>query len=121
MVKKAAKNSEIFDLEFNEISLAPDKNNPKKVWLTGKSSEELRILQEDVEKNLGIFISSKKSFSPHITLGRIRAHKWDALETKPEIFEKFPLVIEANSIDVVASDFASHGPEYTVIESCPLS
>lgn len=120
-VREAAVKSDIFDLEFNQISLGPDKENPRMVWLNGKISEELRILQENTEKKLGIFVASKKSFSPHITLGKIRARKWKNLENKPEIFSKVTMVVSVESIEVMASDFIDDGPEYTVIESCPLS
>jgi RNA 2',3'-cyclic 3'-phosphodiesterase len=119
-VRSATAKAEVFDLEFTEIVLAPRKEDPRMIWLTGKVSEELRILQENVEKELKIFIASKKSFRPHITLGRIRNHKWNAQKEKPEIFAKFPLNLPINSVEIMASDFASDGPEYTIIESCPL-
>lgn len=120
-VREATKKSDIFDLEFNQISLGPTKENPRMVWLTGKISEELRILQENIEKSLGIFVRSKKSFSPHITLGKIRAHKWEMLENKPEISSEVTMIVPVDAVEVMASDFTGDGPEYTVIESCPLS
>jgi 2'-5' RNA ligase len=120
-VRSAAGKIDTFDLEFTEIVLAPAKENPRMVWLTGKKSEELRVLQENIEKALGTYVASKKSFRPHVTLGRIRVHKWQALAENPDIFLKFPLTVPAESVQVMASDFADDGPEYTVIESCPLS
>lgn len=119
-IRDATANAEVFDLEFTKIVLGPRKENPKMIWLAGKVSEELRILQENVEKELKIFITSKKSFRPHITLGRIRNHKWNAQKEKPEIFAKFPLILSVNSVEIVASDFAGDGLEYTIIESCHL-
>ena len=120
-VRRATMQTEVFDLEFTEIALAPTKENPKMIWLTGRASEKLRILQENVEKELGTFVVSKKSFRPHVTLGRIRNHKWNAQKEKPEIFAKFPLTLPVNSVEIMASDFAGDGPEHTIIESCPLS
>lgn len=120
-VRNVAEKSEIFDLGFTEIVPAPKKEDPKMVWLTGTTSEELRILQENIEKELGIFVASKKSFRPHITLGRIRNHKWNAQKERPEIFSKFPLSLSVSSVEIVASKFAGDGPEYTIVESFPLS
>ncbi|OGI16235.1 MAG: 2'-5' RNA ligase [Candidatus Moranbacteria bacterium RBG_19FT_COMBO_42_6] len=120
-VRNTVKNSEIFDLEFNEILLGPTAEKPQMVWLRGKISEELKIIQENIEKNLGIFVTSKKTFRPHITLGRIRKNKWEALKTTPKIFSKFSMIVPVESIEVMASDFSGDGPEYTIIESCPLS
>lgn len=119
-VSEAVKNVEMFDLEFETVELGPDTVNPKMIWLSGQADENLRILHEKIEKALGIFVSSKKSFRPHITLGRIRERKWEALEPKPEIFEKYNLIASVESVDIMASDFGDGGREYTTIQACPL-
>ena len=119
-VRSAVNDKEVFDLHFTEISLAPSKLEPRMVWLFGAASQELKDLYEQLEKNLGIFVSSKKTFRPHITLGRIRKHKWEAILNKPDVFAKFPLTVEVSSVDIMASDFGVDDQEYTVIESCPL-
>lgn len=118
--RKAVETEEIFDVEFDHIEIGPSEKDPGLIWLTGEPSAELKHLQESIEKELGIFVCGKKSFRPHITLGRIRKLRWEALPEKPRIFEKFPLVVPAESVAVMASDFAGGGPEYTIIESCPL-
>jgi len=76
---------------------------------------------EKIEKELGIFSSSKKEFRPHITLGKIRKNKWNELPEKPVINKDFPLLVTVESIDVMASDFEGDDMEYTVIESCGLN
>ncbi len=119
-VGEAAENVEIFDLEFEAIKLGPDAANPKIIWLSGRADENLKILHEKIEKALGIFASSKKSFRPHITLGRIRGRKWEALAPKPEIFEKYNLIVPVESADIMASKFECGGQKYTIIQSCPL-
>jgi len=119
-ISEAVKNTEMFDLEFETIELGPDAKNPKIVWLSGEASENLKILHEKIEKALGIFINSKKSFRPHITLGRIRGRKWEALSPKPEIFEKHNLIVSVESVDIMASDFGDGSREYMTIQVCPL-
>ncbi len=118
-VAETVKNYDIFDINFNEITLAPEKD-PRMVWLIGEPSDTLLKLYEEIEKGLGIFISPKKSFRPHITLGRIRKNKWEDLENAPEIKEKFALSLSIDDIDVMASHFEPSGGEYALIEKCPL-
>lgn len=119
-VREAVKDVEIFDLELEAIELGPDAENPKMIWLSGRADENLKSLHEKIERALGIFVSSKKSFRPHITLGKIRGRKWEALAPKPEIFEKYNLIVPVEAVDIMASDFSDGGREYTIIESCPL-
>jgi len=120
-VRAAVFNLEIFDIEFNRIELGPSETDPKTIWITGEANDDLRILQESIEKALGIYVTSKKTFRPHITLGRIRAHLWAELPEKPSINRDYPLIITVESADVMASEFENEGQEYTIIESCPLS
>lgn len=119
-VRGAVENVEIFDLEFETIGLGPDAKSPKIIWLSGRADENLRSLHEKIEKALGMYISSKKSFRPHITLGRIRGRKWEALAPKPEILENYNLIVSVESADIMASKFENKGQEYTIIKSCPL-
>lgn len=119
-VRKIAEAEEIFDIEFDSIAFGPTQEDPKMIWVTGEANKKLKSLVEKIEKELGIFFNSKKEFRPHITLGKIRKNKWEELVEKPEINEKFPLLVNAESVDVMASDFEDDNTEYTIIESCPL-
>ena len=118
--KEASAGMEIFDVAFDRIEIGPTSEKQQLIWLTGEPNENLLRLVEKLEKELGIFVSEKKSFRPHITLGRIRQRRWAALPEKPEISEKFPLTVAAETVDVMASEFKNDGQEYTVIDSCPL-
>jgi 2'-5' RNA ligase len=120
-VLKITPTEEIFDIEFDSIELGPTAVEPRMVWVTGQASEELKNLVEKIEKELGIFVSSKKEFRPHITLGKIRKNKWDELPEKPTIQKDFPLTVSVESVDVMASNFEGDGMEYTIIESCELN
>ncbi|PIP28389.1 MAG: RNA 2',3'-cyclic phosphodiesterase [Candidatus Moranbacteria bacterium CG23_combo_of_CG06-09_8_20_14_all_35_22] len=110
----------IFDIEFDQIELFPLKEEPKIIALTGKPSEELKNLVNNIEKGLGISNTPKKSFRAHITLGRIRKYKWEALESKPEILEKFPLNLSIESVEIISSELNENGSNYLTLESCPL-
>jgi RNA 2',3'-cyclic 3'-phosphodiesterase len=119
-VRSACENEDIFDVEFDSIEIAPSKELPQMIWLQGKSDENLLRIYEKLEKELGLYTAPKKSFRPHITLGRIRKFKWEVLDVRPEISEKFPLIVTADSIDVMSGNFELGENKYTILESCPL-
>ncbi len=119
-IRKFALKNNAFDIEFGQIELFPSVDEPRSVALTGEPSEELKNLINTLEDGLGISSAPKKSFRPHITLGRIRKNPWEALEEKPEISEKFSLHLGVEAVDIMASDFENDEQEYSVIESCPL-
>jgi len=120
-IELLCQNEEMFDVELNSIRLSPSSEDAKKVVLTGEHSEALKNLVEKIEKELGIFKGSKKEFRPNILLGKIRKKRWDELEEKPVIEKKFPLLVNVESVDVMASDFENDDGEYVIIESCPLN
>lgn len=119
-VAKITEETEIFDIEFDEINFGPTENDPKMIWVGGKNNENLRRLVEKIEKSLEIFSSAKKEFRPHITLGKIRQKKWQTLAKKPQIKANFSLLVTTESVDIMASDFEGDENEYALIESCQL-
>jgi len=140
-VKKAVSSKQLFDLHFSDIELNSETES-RLVWISGEESQELLKLQEDIEKELDIFVSEKKSFIPHITLGKIRKQKWEAMKKKPpastcgdalpaspnqgestrgwEIKKELMFALTVESVDVMASDFENEGQEYSIVESCEL-
>jgi 2'-5' RNA ligase len=118
-VREAVENFEAFDLRFSSIELGPDKNDPKTVMLTGEACPELGLLNEVVEKALGMRPQAHKEFKPHITIGRIRKIKWDELTEKPEIFEKMNVSMTVDMISIMESK--GGGAEYVSLEDCPLA
>jgi len=119
-VQRAAQNFESFDVDFKGIGLGPDPEDPKMVWLFGGANEELRRLQTEIEKSLDIFVSEKKEFKPHTTLGKIDKAKWKALAERPEIKENVRISIPVESVDVFESKIEKGRARFTVLESCEL-
>ncbi|NTW27288.1 MAG: RNA 2',3'-cyclic phosphodiesterase [Candidatus Moranbacteria bacterium] len=118
-VRTAVEDFEAFDLEFDRIELGPNPEDPKMVWLTGQPCVELGMLNEEVERALGMRPAAHKEFSPHITLGRIRKLKWDELEIKPAISEKTIISMTVDSLSIMESK--GGGAEYVSLEECPLA
>jgi RNA 2',3'-cyclic 3'-phosphodiesterase len=119
-VKEVAENFEAFDFDLNKIELGPDKGDPKMAWAVGDPSEELKKLQEEIEKALDIFKAEKKEFRPHLALGRIRKKKWDELAEKPKIEEKINYLIPVESVEIFETKLDRAEGEYFIFESCPL-
>jgi RNA 2',3'-cyclic 3'-phosphodiesterase len=116
----AIKKSNPLFLEMKSIELAPDAKKPKMVWYTGEVSPELKSLTEKIEKALDFFVVRKKSFSPHITLGRLRAEKWKKLSEPININEPLDAVIPVTEI-VLFESFLENGRRiYEIIETFPL-
>lgn len=118
--RMAAKKAYGLDIKFDKIILGPDKKNPKIFWLSGKADGNLKNLVESLEKKLGLFKISRKEYRPHITLGRIRKEKWDALPAIPEIEEKFSVSVPASEIIIFESALEKGKRRFIPIESCPL-
>ena len=120
-VKEAVMGVEMFDIELNKIELGPTQDeNAKVVWFTGEASEELKSLSENIEKELGIFQSSKKIFKPHITLGRVQKYNWQKLETKPDVSEDFSVLLPVESVQVFQSEVVDGNRKFSVIDNCEL-
>lgn len=119
-IKEAVDNFESFDIDFKGIGLGPDPDDPRMIWLFGGANEELRKLQVEIEKSMDTFVSEKKEFRPHITLGKIDKGKWKMLPEKPKIEEILKISIPVESVDVFESKIEKGRTRYTVLESCEL-
>lgn len=124
--KGVAERHESFDLNINKILYGPpNKIPPRMVWAEGGKSKELTELREDLENSLTEkvrFVPENRVSAPHITLARISAWEFRAIEPEevPEINEKIDLPFTVESIEVMESILKRKGPEYQILESCKL-
>ena len=120
-ISDASNDTDMFDIELDKIELGPEKGKDARlVWFSGQSNEELKNLQQKIEKTLGIFKAEKKEFYPHVTMGRIRKNKWQALEIIPEIDEDFKVSIPVEEVSVFDSRSEETAGKFAIIESCSL-
>lgn len=121
-VGMACVNFNAFDIDLDIIKLGPKQEDvPKMFWVTGKPNKELKRLQENIEKELGIFQAEKKKFCPHITLGRIRKFKWQELNEIPQINEEFKISVPIDNVEIFESRLENGKRKFAVIESCSLA
>lgn len=119
-MREVSQKIEAFDVRIRELGFGPNGEKAKMIWAIGDASEELKNLEESVEKKLGIFSTKKRAFRPHITLGRIRRKKWDALPERPEINEKFDAFVPVENLVVFESVFEDGKRKYIPLEVCKL-
>ena len=139
IVKAVGERHSPFVFELNNISYGPPTNPlkkqsfhgagklPRMVWASGQPTKELTKLNQDLENSLFEKISKDseqgRSFAPHVTLARIK--QWQLremeLEEIPEINKEISLRIPVESIEVMESELKREGPEYSILETCPLS
>src|SRR5574343_432151 len=84
-VEEAAKLSSPFELHFDRIGYYPDQDeaNVTQIRLYGESHPALLALCQHLDHELGYLVPDKKSFRPHVTLGKVRRGKFEALPEKP--------------------------------------
>lgn len=116
-----ASKHDTFFLNLRKIIYGPKERSPRMVWAEGEISEELGILQKDLEAAMEM-PSENRPYAPHITLGRLKQWEFQKInpEERPEIKEEINLNFEVNSIEVMESELKRGGPEYTILESIPL-
>ncbi len=125
--KEVSKRHSILDINLSKISYGPDgKLPPKMVWASSEKSKELSALKKDLEDSLEgkvNLLPDFKIFSPHVTMARISALAWRAIEPeeRPEVDESVDLTFTVESIEVMESESKKGGLQYTVIESHQLN
>jgi len=129
IVSETASRYPSFAINLKRVCYGPPKKMPPRlVWVEGEKNQELGIIQSDLENSLlsssnsGFRKAEKQSYTPHITLGRIKAWEFRQIEPeeRPEVNEEINLNFEVSSVEVMESQLKRGGPEYTVLESCTL-
>jgi len=123
ITKEVAARHEPFAINLKKIIYEPNNIRARMVWVEGENSDELAKLQKDLEDALPIEKEKEnRKYAPHITLGRLKQWEFNKLEPeeRPQINEEINLTFEVKAIDVMESDLRRGGPEYAIIETCPL-
>ena len=124
-MRETAEHFSAFDISLAEIAYAPNKDNPRMIWLktahaTSAILEKLRRSLEDHLADRGIrFEHEARAFSGHITLARFAngASKADL----PSIERHFAIECAGSSLDLMESEMDSRGATYSVLQKFPFS
>jgi len=113
-------------LAFVGLGVFPNPRFPRVVWVGVKGeTERLQKLQERLEqamREVG-FPREARSFSPHITLGRMRSRQGapGLMDLVGRLGEYELGSMKAESIELMRSQLHPAGAIYTVLERFPLS
>ncbi len=115
-----------FQMTFTEMCYIPEnRRNAKMIWARGESKEisslEKKIKEKIVASDIN-FIPDERDFTPHITLGRIRAWEWKRLPLVeiPLLEEGIEVSFPVNSFELMESRLKKGGPVYKEIKKFTL-
>jgi 2'-5' RNA ligase len=105
-----------FRLKTTEIGVFPSENYIRVVWLGLEDNNDLKKLQEDIEKVLESFNFKKDhGFYPHITLARIKFIKQEEKKDFVEELKQIKFVekeFDVKEFKLIKSELTGQGPIY---------
>jgi 2'-5' RNA ligase len=113
-------------LSLAGLGVFPNPRSPRVIWVGVEGdTERMEKLQKRLEQALEEvgFPREARSFSPHMTLGRMRSRQGAAglMELVGRLGEYRAGSIQAESIELMRSQLHPAGAIYTILESFPLS
>jgi 2'-5' RNA ligase len=114
-VERAVNRFTSFNIEIAGTGTFPPRGTPRVLWIGITENERLSRLHENVEKELASigFPREKKSFHPHLTLGRVRAPKFVSEITELHRRLGFaPVRLRVDEFSVIESQVDRTGPTY---------
>jgi 2'-5' RNA ligase len=123
---QTAQNFPPFSMEVTELGAFPDASHPRIIWAgVGQGAQTLSGIASSLETNLEKLPVAKdnRTFSAHITLGRVRSPKG-----KDRLFEILKttaipsgLLQTIDRLTLFQSHLTAQGPVYSVLAEMPLS
>lgn len=115
-----------FVLEAGGIGVFPNTKYPRVLWIGIKDrGDTLKNLHEAIERETGKlgFKHEDRTFSPHLTLGRVRSQKNREILIKSfEEFDKIELgAFDVREVSLMKSDLSPKGAVYTQLWKVSLT
>lgn len=125
-ISREIENISKFSISLQGVGIFGNINNPKVLWIGIKDkSGNLKTIQGKLSKMLVNydFPEDQQKFSPHLTLGRIRAIKdISPLKNLIEQYREVPFQeLKVSKIVLHESKLTHSGPIYSTIKEFPLS
>ncbi len=123
-VKRVSSNCNPFEIELSRTGVFPNLKAPRVLWFGLKGElATLRQLQSDIDQKLSVlgFEPDCRAFTPHITIGRIKARSLKAPDLEDFLRINPPLLKTlVKEIHLYQSILHPSGPEYRSISQFPL-
>lgn len=118
LLKKHVPAVKAFRVNFWRIIAGPTTIAPRLIWLEGKASKPAGVLKKELEKLLGVK-SEKRTFVPHVTLARIKAHEELPVEQN-NTSQCVGWSLRVTSYALFASHPSPAGARYEILAEFPL-
>jgi 2'-5' RNA ligase len=115
MLDNIASQQSVFKLRVDKLGCFPNDKRPRVIWvgLSGQLDAAC-ALKQDIDKSLlplG-WEHEKRSFSPHLTLGRVKdSRKLRGIQWQADVEQ---VIVPVRTIQLIESELHSTGPIYTV-------
>jgi len=115
VLDKAASQHDAFQLRLDQLGCFPNKKQPRVIWIgISGQLDAARALKQDIDNSLlplG-WENEKRSFSPHLTLGRVKdSHQLRGIQWAADVEQ---VNVPVRTIQLIESELHSTGPTYTV-------
>ena len=111
-----------FAVELEHLGFFPNSHQPRVIWIgaSGGADHLLELYQkiENCLESIG-FDRDAKTFSPHLTIGRVKRHA--RITIPPGIPEFDGETFEVNGLSVIMSALTPRGPIYKTLLEVPFT
>ena len=124
-VQSVVVNSSAFDVTYQTLGSFPDKNNPRVIWIGCENPDgKLQSMKKNLDSELLTFgfEIEKRSFHPHITLGRVKSSR--GIKHLTPMLEKLtfePHEARIHGILVMKSTLKPQGSVYEILKEIQLT
>jgi len=124
MIKESIKDVEPFKIQIKGTGVFPNEKYIKIIWLGIQNGEKITQIAEKIDEKVSKlgFKKEKRSFSPHLTIGRVRNAKNKDKILK--MIEKYKDLLFAekivDTINLKRSELTPQGPIYTTLREIKL-
>jgi 2'-5' RNA ligase len=113
-----------FYIRISGVGCFPDERRPKVVWVGAHESGQVRDVQRDIEAEMVKFgfPSEERTFSPHLTIGRVKSRKKmdDLLKMLDEYRQVSFGDIEVRGVTLMKSELNPAGAKYFPLAEIPF-
>lgn len=124
VIKDSVEKIKPFKIVLEGTGVFPNQNYIKVIWVGIKGVDQVRIIADTIDEKLSRlgFGKEKRSFSAHLTVGRIKSAKnKDKILQTIEKYKDFEFAeFEVKSIKLKKSELAPKGPIYTTLKEIKL-